>query len=89
MNTSAPWEVRLAASARKSLESIPPDDRARLHAVLKEMAANPFQGDIKVLRGAERMLRRRVGAWRIFFFRVRNERRIVVTAIHRRSSTTD
>jgi len=62
MNTSALWEVRLAASARKSLEAIPPADRVRIEAALKEMTVNPFQGDIKVLRGAEKTLRRRVGA---------------------------
>jgi len=88
MNTSALWEVRVGASARKSLEAIPPADRARIEAALMEMAVNPFQGDIKALRGAEKMFRRRVGPWRIFFFRIHNERRINVTAIERRTSTT-
>ncbi len=88
MNTSALWEVRLGASARKSLEAIPSADRARIEAALKEMSLNPFQRDINALRGAEKTLRRRVGAWRIFFFRIHNERRISVTAIERRTSTT-
>jgi mRNA-degrading endonuclease RelE of RelBE toxin-antitoxin system len=88
MNTAALWEVRLGASARKSLEAIPAADRARIEAALKEMAVNPFQGDIKALRGAEKSFRRRVGAWRIFFFRIQNERRISVTAIERRTSIT-
>lgn len=88
MNTFVPWEVRLAESARKSLDGIPAADRLRVEAVLKEMAVNPFQGDIKALRGREKTFRRRVGAWRIFFFRVQYERGIVVTAIERRTSTT-
>jgi mRNA-degrading endonuclease RelE of RelBE toxin-antitoxin system len=52
------------------------------------MAANPFQGDLKLLKGQEKTFRRRVGAWRIFFFRVPNGKRIVVSAIERRTSTT-
>jgi mRNA-degrading endonuclease RelE of RelBE toxin-antitoxin system len=52
------------------------------------MAANPFQGDLKLLKGQPRTFRRRVGAWRIFFFRVPDEKRIVITAIERRTSTT-
>jgi len=69
MTTSAPWEILIAGPARKSLERVPSSDRERIEAALEEMAANPFQGDIKLLKGQEKRFRRRVGAWRIFFFR--------------------
>lgn len=88
MNTSIPWEIVLTKPARKSLERVPASDLERLEAALKEMAANPFQGDLKLLKGKEKTFRRRVGSWRIFFFRIPNERRIVVSAIERRTSTT-
>src|SRR5271165_6066158 len=52
------------------------------------MLENPFPGDMKLLKGQQKTFRRRVGSWRIFFFRAPNERRIVVSAIERRSSTT-
>jgi mRNA-degrading endonuclease RelE of RelBE toxin-antitoxin system len=52
------------------------------------MVADPFQGDLKLLKGQQRVFRRRIGAWRIFFFRVPNVKRIVVSAIERRTSTT-
>jgi mRNA-degrading endonuclease RelE of RelBE toxin-antitoxin system len=88
MNTSTPWEIVLAGPARKSLERVPSPDRKRIEATLKEMAENPFQGDLKLLKGQHKTFRRRVGPWRIFFYRVPNEKRIVVSAIERRTSTT-
>ena len=67
MNISAMWTVVLAGPARKSLKPAPASDRKRIHAALREMATDPFRGDIKYLKGQKVMLRRRVGDWRIFF----------------------
>jgi mRNA-degrading endonuclease RelE of RelBE toxin-antitoxin system len=88
MNTSLPWEVRLAGPARKSLERIEAPDLNRIRAALREMAQDPFQGDIKLLRAPGRVFRLRVGSWRVFFVRVPDERAVVITAIERRTSTT-
>lgn len=88
MNTSARWEIVLTGPARKSLERVPSPDRERIEATLKDMAENPFQGDLKLLKGQEKTFRRRVGAWRVFFFRIPNGKRIVVSAMKRRTSTT-
>jgi mRNA-degrading endonuclease RelE of RelBE toxin-antitoxin system len=88
MTTSTPWEIVLAGPARKSLERVPSPDRERIEATLREMVENPFLGDLKLLKGQHKTFRRRVGAWRIFFFRVQNEKRIVVSAIERRTSST-
>ena len=88
MSTSSPWEIVLAGPARKSLERVASPDRERIEAILREMVADPFQGDLKLLKKQQKVFRRRIGAWRIFFFRVPNERRIVVSAIERRTSTT-
>jgi mRNA-degrading endonuclease RelE of RelBE toxin-antitoxin system len=87
MSTSDPWEIVLAGPARKSLERVHSPDRERIEAALKDMAENPFQGDLKLLKGQQKTFRRRIGAWRIFFFRVPNEKWIVVSAIERRTST--
>jgi len=51
------------------------------------MQQNPFQGDIRKLRGLPGF-RRRVGDWRIFFEVITDRRHIVVVAIERRTSTT-
>jgi mRNA-degrading endonuclease RelE of RelBE toxin-antitoxin system len=88
MNTSVPWEIVLAGPARKSLEKVPSPDRERIEIALKGMAVDPFQGDVKLLQGKQRRFRRRVGSWRIFFSRIRNERRILIAAIELRTSTT-
>jgi mRNA-degrading endonuclease RelE of RelBE toxin-antitoxin system len=88
MNTSAVWTVILAAPARKSLKRIPAADREGIHAALKEMATDPFRGDIKYLKGQKATLRRRIGDWRIFFHLLPDQKHLVVSAIQRRTSTT-
>jgi mRNA-degrading endonuclease RelE of RelBE toxin-antitoxin system len=67
---------------------VPPRDRARLRAAIDEMETDPFQGDIKYLKGEERRLRRRVGDWRIFFRVEPAQRVLYVISIQRRTSTT-
>lgn len=81
------WVVVLAGPARKSLERIPPADRVRIRVALDEMETDPFQGDIKYLKGRD-TLRRRVGDWRIFFRLEPTQRTLYITAIERRTSTT-
>ena len=88
MNTSVPWEIVLAGPAKKSLEQVPLSDRVRIETALKGMVADPFQGDVKLIQGKQKRFRRRVGAWRIFFSRIGSERRILISAIERRTSTT-
>ncbi len=81
------WPVVLAGPARKSLKRIPASDRTRILAALGEMQQNPFQGDIRKLQRLPGF-RRRVGDWRIFFEVIPERKRIVVTAMERRTSTT-
>jgi mRNA-degrading endonuclease RelE of RelBE toxin-antitoxin system len=50
------------------------------------MQSDPFSGDIKRLQPSG--WRRRIGNYRIFYDLDVDERRIVVTAITRRTSTT-
>jgi mRNA-degrading endonuclease RelE of RelBE toxin-antitoxin system len=55
---------------------------------MREMAGDPFQGDIIKLEGAEGCYRRRVGNYRIFFRVDRAGQTVGVSAIARRTSTT-
>jgi mRNA-degrading endonuclease RelE of RelBE toxin-antitoxin system len=82
------WLVVLAGPALKSLKRIPAHDRARVRAALDAMEENPRAGDVRKLKGGHEGFRRRVGDWRIFFDLYPEERRVVVTAIERRTSTT-
>jgi len=50
------------------------------------MEADPFNGDIKHLQPPA--WRRRVGNYRIFYDLFPGEKRVVVTSIERRTSTT-
>jgi mRNA-degrading endonuclease RelE of RelBE toxin-antitoxin system len=56
-------------------------------AALAEMQQDPFQGDIRKLRGLLGF-RRRVGNWRILFEVVIGRRHVAIAAIERRTSTT-
>jgi mRNA-degrading endonuclease RelE of RelBE toxin-antitoxin system len=80
------WTLLVTKPAQKELEKLPGRDRARLERVLDALQADPFSGDIKRLQPPG--WRRRVGSYRIFYDLYFDERRIVVTAIKRRTSTT-
>lgn len=81
------WTVVLSGPARKSLRRIPAGDKTHVSAALAEMQQNPFQGDIRKLRGLPGF-RRRVGAWRIMFEIISESKHVVIAAIERRTSTT-
>jgi len=67
---------------------MPRADAEQVDAAFEEMRDDPYSGDIKFLKGADRTLRRRIGAWRILF-EVHPDREIVlILAVERRSSTT-
>jgi mRNA-degrading endonuclease RelE of RelBE toxin-antitoxin system len=52
------------------------------------MQDDPFQGDLKRLKEMSTAWRRRVGNYRIIYDLYFEERRIVISAILRRTSTT-
>ena len=52
------------------------------------MEQNPFTGDIQRLENQSTAFRRRVGDWRIFFDVHPEQRRVEVTHIVRRTTTT-
>jgi len=52
------------------------------------MEQNPFAGDIERLKNQPHAFGRRVGDWRIFFDVYPEQRRVEVTEIIRRSTTT-
>jgi mRNA-degrading endonuclease RelE of RelBE toxin-antitoxin system len=57
------WAYELTHAAQKDLKDLPGKVRA-----LDEMASDPFQGDVKLLRGMEwkGIFRRRIGSYRFF-----------------------
>jgi len=82
------WALILTNPARRALRDVPRPDVDQIDAAFEEMQSDPYSGDIKFLKGADRTLRRRIGAWRVLF-EVHPDREIVlILAIERRSSTT-
>lgn len=80
------WILLVTKPARKALEKFPDKDQIRIEQVLDALQSDPFSGDIKRLQPPG--WRRRVGNYRIFYDLFIGEKRIVVTAVERRTSTT-
>ena len=82
------WELIVANPARRAIRDMPRADGEQIVDALEEMRADPYAGDIKFLKGTDRALRRRVGAWRVMF-EVHTDRRVVVILdVERRGSNT-
>ena len=82
------WGLAITSSAKRQLRRVPLPDRAEIMRTFSLMSDDPFQGDVKFLRGLGGALRRRVGSWRILFELSRENKVIIVTAIKRRGSNT-
>jgi mRNA interferase RelE/StbE len=82
------WNLVITAPAQKDFLKLPQRDQERVKAVLITMQDDPFQGDLKRLKGTSTAWRRRVGNYRIIYDLYFKERLIVVSAILRRTSTT-
>ena len=82
------WTVIVGKSARKSLVKLPAKDLDKIRTALLAMAADPFSGDTIKLEGESNRWRRRVGSYRIFFSVDGTSRKVEVSAIVRRTSTT-
>jgi mRNA interferase RelE/StbE len=66
----------------KSLRRLGRRDRERIHAAINGLP----EGDVKRLRGVDRLWRLRVGEWRVIFGRQDDRRVIDVLAIRARGS---
>jgi mRNA-degrading endonuclease RelE of RelBE toxin-antitoxin system len=82
------WHVTIAGPAQKDFAKLPLKEQARARAVFVSMQADPFQGDLKRLKGRPNAWRRRVGNYRILFDLDFDQRHVVILAILRRTTTT-
>jgi mRNA interferase RelE/StbE len=51
----------------KDLEDFPLEDKKRIVHSINEMEKDPFVGDVKPIRGAKGLFRKRIGDYRVFF----------------------
>ena len=82
------WKVVIAGPAQKDFQKLPQRDRTRVKAALVAIEDDPFQGDLKRLKGTATAWRRRVGNYRIIYDLYIEVHLIVISAILRRTSMT-
>ena len=59
--------VLIHKKALREIDGLPADDKQRVLSAIREMAMDPFGGDVKPIRSIKGLLRRRVGEYRIAF----------------------
>jgi mRNA interferase RelE/StbE len=82
------WGLILGNQAARTIKLAQWKERDQIKVALRLLSDDPYSGDIKLLKGANGALRRRVGNWRIMYELNHESSIIVVTAIKRRGSNT-
>jgi len=77
-------QVKINKKALKELNSLPDDVRSKILDICKSMSVDPFEGDVKPLKGIVGVFRRRVGNYRIAFSVNFNENEVLVLKIGKR-----
>ena len=70
--------------ALKEIDEFPTEDKQRILSAIRQIAAEPFSGDVKPIKGAKGLLRRRVGDYRIVFTVNFERGEVVVLRVGRR-----
>jgi len=84
------WACEFSEEAEKDLDGLPKATQERVARVLAQMEADPFQGNVKALRGREwkGVFRRRIGNYRLLFTADHTQKIVVVQQISLRSGKT-
>ena len=67
MSLKPMFSILIHKKALKEIDGLPAEDKQRILSAIREMAMDPFSGDVKPIRGIKGLLRRRVGEYRIAF----------------------
>lgn len=76
--------VRIHKKALKELDSLPSNIRIRILDACRFMGNDPFDGDVKSLKGVTGVFRRRVGNYRITFSVNFDESEVLILKIGKR-----
>ena len=82
------WQVRIPERVSKTIKCFPANDRQRVILVLRDMALDPFGGDITKISGEKNLWRRRVGSYRLFYSVNGSLKTVEIKEINRRTSST-
>ena len=88
MNLNANWVLQVDTVVYKFLKKIHRKDAEHILVVINNLSNDPFCGDIKKMKGEDNSWRRRVGAYRIFYEIISQEKIIYVFKVERRTSKT-
>lgn len=81
----ATFNVLIHKKALKEINALPINERNRI-LDSREMATDPFSGDVKPIKGVRSLLRRRVGDYRVSFTVNFEKSEVVVLKVGRRES---
>jgi mRNA-degrading endonuclease RelE of RelBE toxin-antitoxin system len=84
------WIVRIADDAQLFIQNLPDKTRRQVSGSISQLEQDPFQGDVKPLKGKDwkGYYRKRAGDYRIIFFVHHDQRLIDVSWVLRRSEKT-
>lgn len=85
-----PWTIRFSPEAEKQLSRLPRALQEPIAQSIDRMRNDPFQGNVKPLKGKQwkGRFRKRVGRYRVIFLPFHQEQVIEVSAIVLRSEGT-
>ena len=85
-----PWVISLSEEAEKQLSRLPRDLQRRIANSIDQMRGDPFQGNVKPLKGSQwkGRYRKAVGRYRLIFTPYYSEHLIEISQILIRSEKT-
>lgn len=82
------WQVHIPKNIRKQIKKFPAHDHIYIAQALRDIAFNPWGGDIAKISGKDDSWRRRVGNYRIFYSLKKEIQLVEIKNIKRRTSHT-
>jgi len=78
------FSILIHRKALKEIDRFPTEDKRRILNAIRQIATEPFSGDVKPIKGVKGLLRRRVGEYRIAFIVNFEKNEVVVLRAGRR-----
>jgi mRNA-degrading endonuclease RelE of RelBE toxin-antitoxin system len=78
------FSIFIHRKALKEIDGFSAEDKERIMNAIRQMATEPFSGDVKPVKGVKGVLRRRVGDYRIAFTVNFEKSEVVVLRVGRR-----
>lgn len=82
------WVLQIDPIVLKTVKRFPQKDTKRIVSAIESLPTNPYAGDIQKMAGEKSVWRRRIGAYRIFFELITDEKVIHVFHVERRTTKT-